>query len=54
MPDNPTENAPEPEGENRDETMSEEPFDEEEFDPEEAERRITRFVTTADELPGPR
>ncbi len=53
MPDNPTENTPEPEGENHDETMSEEPLDEEEFDPEEAERRITRFVTTADELPGP-
>ena len=58
MPDNPTQNAPEREGEDHDETTSEEPFDEggfdeEGFDPEEAERRITRFVTTADELPGP-
>ncbi len=53
MPDNPTENTSEHEGENHDETMSEEPLDEEEFDPEEAERRITRFLTTADELPGP-
>ena len=58
MPDNPAENAPEREGEDHDETRSEEPFDEggfdgEGFDPEEAERRITRFVTTADELPGP-
>ena len=26
---------------------------EEELDPEEAERRITQFVTSADELPGP-
>jgi hypothetical protein len=53
MPDDPAENTPEREGENRDETMGEEPLDEEELDPEEAERRITRFVTTADELPGP-
>ena len=53
MPDDPAENTPEREGENRDETMGEEPLDEEGFDPEEAERRITRFVTTADELPGP-
>ena len=58
MPDNPTENTPEREGENYDEKMCEEPFDEEgvdeeQFDPEEAERRITQFVTTADELPGP-
>jgi L-serine deaminase len=28
-------------------------FEEEELDPEEAERRITQFVTSADELPGP-
>ena len=28
-------------------------FEEEEFDPEEAERRITQFVTSADNLPGP-
>ena len=53
MPDNPTGNAPEREGENHDETMGEEPFDEEETDPEEAERQITRFITTAEELPGP-
>ena len=58
MPDNPTGNAPEREGENHGEKMCEEPFyeegfDEEQFDPEEAERRITQFVTTADELPGP-
>jgi hypothetical protein len=36
-----------------DEMISEEPFDEEEFDPEGAEQRITQFVTSADELPGP-
>jgi hypothetical protein len=41
-------------GESYDEMFSEEPFDEEEeLDPEEAERRITQFVTSADELPGP-
>jgi hypothetical protein len=41
-------------GEAYDEMFSEEPFDEEEeLDPEEAERRITQFVTSADELPGP-
>jgi hypothetical protein len=33
--------------------VSDEPFDEEELDPEEAERRITQFVTSAEELPGP-
>jgi len=33
--------------------MSEEPFDEEEFDAEEAEQRITQFITSAEELPGP-
>jgi hypothetical protein len=32
---------------------NDEPLDEEELDPEEAERRITQFVTSADELPGP-
>jgi hypothetical protein len=53
MPDNPTENPPWHEGGNYDETMSDESFDEEELDPEEAERRITQFVTSADELPGP-
>ena len=52
MPDNPTENSPWPEGERYDETMSDEPF-EEELDPEEAERRITQFVTSAEELPDP-
>jgi hypothetical protein len=53
MPDNPTEN-PGREGENYDETMSDEPFDdEEELDAEETERRITQFITSADELPGP-
>ena len=34
--------------------MSHEPFDdEEELDAEEAERRITQFITSAEELPGP-
>ena len=41
-------------GKSYDEMIREEPFDEEEeFDPEEAERSITQFVTSADELPGP-
>src|ERR671918_2868747 len=41
-------------GEAYDEMFSEEPFDEEEeLDPEEADQRITQFVTSADELPGP-
>src|SRR5215212_2054926 len=53
MPDNPAENTPRREGANYDETMSEEPFDEEELDAEEAERRITQFITSAEELPGP-
>jgi hypothetical protein len=53
MPDNPTENPPGREGENYGETMSEGRLDEEELDPEEAERRITHFVTSADELSGP-
>ena len=53
MPDDPTENPPGGEGENYDEMMSEEHFEEEELDPEEAERRITQFVTSADELSGP-
>jgi len=53
MPDNPTENPPGREGGNYDETRSEDLLDEEELDPEEAERRITQFVTSADELPGP-
>ena len=33
--------------------MSEDLLDEDELDPEEAERRITQFVISADELPGP-
>ncbi|MBA3425339.1 MAG: hypothetical protein ACR2HO_00890 [Rubrobacteraceae bacterium] len=33
--------------------VGEQPEDGEDFDPEEAERRITEFVTTSDELPGP-
>jgi hypothetical protein len=53
MPGNPTENTPGREGGNYDETMSDEPFDEEELDAEEAERRITQFITSAEELPGP-
>src|SRR5215211_6024632 len=52
MPDNPTENPPGREGERYDEMMSEELLDEEELDPEEAERRITQFITSAEELPG--
>ena len=53
MPENPTEGSPWPEGERYEETTGEELFDEEELDPEEAERRITQFVTSAEELPGP-
>ena len=53
MPDNPTENPPGREGERYDEMMSEELLDEEELDPEEAEQRITQFITSAEELPGP-
>ena len=54
MADDPTENTPWREGENYDEMMSEEPFDdEEELDAEEADRRITQFITSAEELPGP-
>jgi hypothetical protein len=41
-------------GEPYDEMISEGPFEEEEeFDPEEADRRITQFVRSADELSGP-
>ena len=40
-------------GEAYDEMFSEGPFDDEEFDPEEAEQRITQFITSAEELPGP-
>jgi hypothetical protein len=53
MPDNPTENTPGREGEQYEETMSEESFCEEELDADEAERRITQFITSAEELPGP-
>ena len=51
MPD-PMEDHP---GDNGDQyaEATDEPFEEEELDPEEAERRITHFVTAADELPGP-
>jgi hypothetical protein len=51
MPD-PIEDHPGDDREQYDET-TDEPFEEEELDPEEAERRITQFVTSADELPGP-
>jgi hypothetical protein len=53
MPDNPTENTPWRKGENYGEMTSEEPLDEEELDAEAAERRITQFITSAEELPGP-
>jgi hypothetical protein len=54
MSGDPTENIPWRKGENYDEMMSEEPFDdEEELDAEEAEQRITQFITSAEELPGP-
>ncbi len=53
MPDNINEDTPGREGEHYDQTMSDESFDEEELDAEEAERRITRFITSAEELPGP-
>ena len=53
MPQNPKDDTPWSEGERYDEAMSEEPFDdEEELDAEEAERRITQFITSAEELPG--
>ena len=54
MPHNPTDDTPWSEGERYDETMSDEPLDDEEvLDAEEAERRITQFITSAEELPGP-
>ena len=53
MLDNPTENPAGCEGESYDETMSEDLLNEDELDPEEAERRITQFVISADEFPGP-
>ena len=52
MSDNHEENTSWREGEDSDETLGEE-CSEEELDPEEAERRITRFIMSADELPGP-
>ena len=48
---NPTEDRTGDNGDQYDET-TDETF-EEELDPEEAERRITQFVTSAEELPGP-
>ena len=53
MPDNPTENPPGREAERYDQTMSNQPFEEEELEPQEVQRRITQFVISADELPGP-
>lgn len=53
MHDNPTENLGGREEENYDEMMSEDLLDEDELDSEAAERRITQFVISADELPGP-
>jgi hypothetical protein len=53
MPD-PTQNRPGDNGERCDETSSDESFADEMLDPEEVERRITQFVTSADELSGPR
>ena len=52
MPDDPTGDTPWREGEPYDEKMGDEPFDQEELDAEEAERRITQFITSAEELPG--
>jgi hypothetical protein len=51
MPD-PTENHPGDNGKQYEGAMDDDAFDEE-LDPKEAERRITQFVTSADELPGP-
>src|SRR4051812_24386080 len=52
--DNHTEDPPPGhEGEHYEETLSKEPCEEEELDPEEAERRITQFVSSANELAGP-
>ena len=53
MHDHPTEDSPEREGERYEEPISGEACDDEEFDPEEAERRITEFIRSANELPGP-
>jgi hypothetical protein len=54
MPHSPTDDTPWSEDERYDETMSDEPLhDEEELDAEEAERRITQFISSAEELPGP-
>ena len=40
-------------GEAYDEMFSEGPFDDEELDAEEAEQRITQFITSSEDLPGP-
>ncbi len=53
MPDDHEESTSWREGEDSDQTLGKEPFDEEELDPEEAERRITQFIMSADELSGP-
>ena len=53
MHENPTENTPWRGRENYDEMMSEDLLDEEELDAEEAEQRITQFIMSAEELPGP-
>ena len=53
MPDDLAEHNPGPEQERSDAAAGDGPFEEEEFDAEEAEWRIARFVTSADELPGP-
>ena len=53
MPDDPAEHNPGHEGELPDEAMGDGPLEEEELDAAEAEWRIARFVTSADELPGP-
>jgi hypothetical protein len=53
MLDDPAENTPGSEGRKHEDAMYEEPFDEADLNTEEAERGITQFVTSADELPGP-
>ena len=52
MPDDPAEHTPGREEDPHEDATDDEPPEGEEFDPEEAERSITRFVTSADELPG--
>lgn len=52
--EDPTEDLhPGDEGEHYEEPVGGESSGEEVFDPEEAERRITQFVSSANELPGP-